>query len=133
MAEMAKICPYDQEYLSLLARRGQLEAKKISQKWFTTVEAVNRYLEEKKPGEKVQNQKTGIIMPKRIKLHLAWMALGVSFLILTLSFFIYQHVENKLSELETKTSQMERTKKNMEYPMNLPGYADFFAPGKLEF
>ena len=61
MAEAAKLCSYDQEYLSLLARRKQLEAVKIGKKWHTTVNWLNEYLEKMRPEEIIsfENQKNG--------------------------------------------------------------------------
>ncbi|KKS13464.1 MAG: YadA domain-containing structural protein, partial [Candidatus Yanofskybacteria bacterium GW2011_GWA1_41_6] len=38
--------PYSQEYLSLLARKGKIYAKKIGRNWYTTAEAVDDYLKE---------------------------------------------------------------------------------------
>lgn len=133
MAEMAKVCPYDQEYLGLLARQGKLQSKKIGKKWFTTVEAVNNYLREKKPGETVKDLESKSLLSKKSKLNYSLLVLVISFLFLLFSFVVYQNIENKISQLETKTVQMEYSPKNADYPFNLPGYADFFAPGKLEF
>lgn len=44
LAEAAKIVPYSQEYLSLLARRGRIAAVKIGKDWHVTQEALNNYL-----------------------------------------------------------------------------------------
>lgn len=45
LQEAAKYCPYSQEYLSLLARRGKLSSVKFSRNWMTTREAVDSYME----------------------------------------------------------------------------------------
>jgi hypothetical protein len=37
--------PYSQEYLSLLARKGRLEAMKKGRNWYTTRKAVKEYME----------------------------------------------------------------------------------------
>ena len=42
--EASKFCPYSQEYLSLLARKGKLKCKKIGRNWFTTRENLDEYL-----------------------------------------------------------------------------------------
>src|SRR3989344_2851664 len=42
--DAAKDTPYSQEYLSLLARKGKISAKKIGRNWYTTTEAVCDYL-----------------------------------------------------------------------------------------
>ncbi|MFQ5340348.1 MAG: Fic family protein [Anaerolineae bacterium] len=44
LAEAAKGTPYSQEYLSLLARKGRLEAIKRGRNWVTTRRAVEAYL-----------------------------------------------------------------------------------------
>ena len=44
LADAAKGTPYSQEYLSLLARRGKLFSKKIGRNWFTTREAIAKYV-----------------------------------------------------------------------------------------
>ncbi len=46
LREAAKNSPYSQEYLSLLARKGRLEAIKRGRNWYTTQKAVAAYLEE---------------------------------------------------------------------------------------
>ncbi|MFH1846527.1 MAG: Fic family protein [Candidatus Omnitrophota bacterium] len=43
-----KNTPYSQEYLSLLARRGKLEAVKYGRNWYTSKESVKRYISEQK-------------------------------------------------------------------------------------
>ena len=43
LADAAQGTPYSQEYLSLLARKGQLDAVKIGRNWHTTHEAVAAY------------------------------------------------------------------------------------------
>jgi len=43
LAEAAKLTPYSQEYLSLLARRGLIDAVKIGKNWHVTREAINSY------------------------------------------------------------------------------------------
>jgi len=44
MFEASKLCSYSQEYLSLLARRGKLFAKKMGRNWYTTKTSLNEYL-----------------------------------------------------------------------------------------
>ncbi|TAK95244.1 hypothetical protein EPO05_04570 [Patescibacteria group bacterium] len=44
MNDASKLCSYDQEYLSLLARQGKIKAEKIAGKWYTTVAWLNDYL-----------------------------------------------------------------------------------------
>ena len=43
LAQAAKGTPYSQEYLSLLARKGTIEAVKIGRNWFIKKEALDRY------------------------------------------------------------------------------------------
>ncbi|MFH0968888.1 MAG: hypothetical protein V1804_00055 [Patescibacteria group bacterium] len=133
MLEASRLCSYSQEYLSLLARQGKLQSKKIGKRWFTTEEAVSEYLKEKRPGEKIADYRKELLAPKKVKFNYSWLIFGVSLLFITVFLFIYQNMESKISQLEIKTAQMEYPQKNMVYPFNLPGYADFFSPEKLEF
>jgi hypothetical protein len=43
LSDAAEGTPYSQEYLSLLARTGKLEAVKRGRTWFTTRRAVQEY------------------------------------------------------------------------------------------
>jgi len=45
LQEATKYCDYNQEYLSLLARKGKLDAIKIRRNWVTTKQAVLDYVE----------------------------------------------------------------------------------------
>ncbi len=48
LAEAAKGTPYSQEYLSLLARKGRIEAAKMGRNWFIKKDAIERYTRTKK-------------------------------------------------------------------------------------
>lgn len=49
LKDATKFCSYSQEYLSLLARRGKLDAIKLGRRWVTTEKAVKEYLETLNP------------------------------------------------------------------------------------
>lgn len=44
LKEATRYCEYSQEYLSLLARKGNLSAVKINRNWMTTKEAIEEYV-----------------------------------------------------------------------------------------
>jgi len=44
LSKAAQMCSYSQEYLSLLARRGELKAQKIDRKWHTTQKWLEEYV-----------------------------------------------------------------------------------------
>jgi len=46
LRELAKKTPYSQEYLSLLARRGKIEAVKRERNWYSNLKAIERYRKE---------------------------------------------------------------------------------------
>ncbi len=48
LGEAAKGTPYSQEYLSLLARKGRIEALKLGRNWMIKKEGIDRYLKSKK-------------------------------------------------------------------------------------
>jgi excisionase family DNA binding protein len=52
LAEAAKLTPYSQEYISLLARKGKLRAWKKGRNWFTSKLAVEEYLNSQAQGAK---------------------------------------------------------------------------------
>jgi len=63
LSNAAKGTPYTQEYLSLLARKGRLDAVKISRNWMTTKKAVNEYIKNsKKSGNKKENKGKEILL-----------------------------------------------------------------------
>ncbi len=45
LKDATKFCSYSQEYLSLIARKGLLDSIKLGRTWFTTKEAVQKYLQ----------------------------------------------------------------------------------------
>ncbi|OGY17868.1 MAG: hypothetical protein A2900_00450 [Candidatus Chisholmbacteria bacterium RIFCSPLOWO2_01_FULL_50_28] len=45
LSELALKAPYSQEYLSLLARRGRIEAVKKGRNWYSNLQAVRHYIE----------------------------------------------------------------------------------------
>ncbi len=44
LKEATKYCPYSQEYLSLLSRRGALDGLKLGRSWYTTKKAIIDYM-----------------------------------------------------------------------------------------
>jgi Fic family protein len=52
LKEASKICEYDMEYLSYLARTGRLKAIKLQRNWLTTREALMDYIESLKRNGK---------------------------------------------------------------------------------
>lgn len=46
LSQIAGKTPYSQEYLSLLARRGKIEAVKKGRNWYSSLKSVNKYLKE---------------------------------------------------------------------------------------
>jgi len=50
LKEASQYCDYSQEYLSLLARKGNLAAVKINRNWMTTKEAIEEYVKAQNEG-----------------------------------------------------------------------------------
>lgn len=55
MTEAALLTPYSAEYLSLLARKGKLSAKKINNAWYTTRPVVLEYMKKQAIRNKVRS------------------------------------------------------------------------------
>ena len=51
LADAARMSPYTQEYLSLRARQGKLQALKLGRNWVTTEDWLNNYLEQVRQSE----------------------------------------------------------------------------------
>lgn len=71
MSDATRLCSYDQEYLSLLARRGMIKAKKVGGKWYTTVNWLNEYIAEKRPNELISS-----VTAKSLGLHHSLISTG---------------------------------------------------------
>jgi hypothetical protein len=110
MAEAAKVCPYEQGYLSLLARRGELRAEKNGRNWYTTVEWLNEYLKKKKPsavivekesfGEKDKSNKK-----ERNLFRVIWIWLAITTAIVLVGFFVFEKFSSRIDEIEKQSSQ----------------------------
>jgi Fic family protein len=48
LSEAAKLSPYSQDYLGILARRGSIPAFKLKRNWVITQEALQRYVHDQK-------------------------------------------------------------------------------------
>jgi len=106
MAEAAALCTYDQEYLSLLARRSLLQAEKIGKKWYTTRHWLNDYLRENRPNEiikptkKVQDGPTRFFgRPKIFRLSLVAISL-----VAIIGISSYWYTARRISQLEQKAN-----------------------------
>ncbi|MDD5290012.1 MAG: hypothetical protein PHT40_02310 [Patescibacteria group bacterium] len=66
LSEAAKLCTYSQEYLSLLARRGELKAQKIGRNWFTKTDWLKKYIEDH-PADLNGNIKGRLLEEEKLK------------------------------------------------------------------
>ena len=112
MAEAAKICPYEQDYLSLLARRGELRAEKNGRNWYTKVEWLNEYLEKKKPNaiieekEKHEHGEEEKINKKEKSLfRIIWVWLAITTAIVLVGFFIFGKFSSRMNAIEKQSTQ----------------------------
>ena len=64
LSTATKHCTYSQEYLSLLARRGELKAEKIGRNWYTQLEWLKNYIEDH-PQELAGNVKGRLLEEER--------------------------------------------------------------------
>lgn len=142
MAQAADICPYEQGYLSLLARRGQLKAKKIDGKWHTTLEWLNEYINKMKPEllikkesiEKLPassytlNQKIkNVFTLKANKVVYVWIVLTAIALVAV--FFAISSISEKLEDMENKNQFIPE--EIMKVP-NEDGNFDVYGVGRVK-
>lgn len=126
MKEAAKITPYEQDYLSLLARRGELRARKIGRNWFTRVEWLNAYLGEKKPGDVILKKKffSGEIFA--LRLWLGFLLLGAFF------FTSYLIWEKRMAALaENRQKQADFIPEEIIKVPNENGGYDVYGEGRI--
>ncbi|MFA5877643.1 MAG: hypothetical protein WC880_04790, partial [Candidatus Paceibacterota bacterium] len=75
LSQAAKFSPYDSEYLSLLARRGKLVAKKIDGIWFTTRGALTAYVLESEEKQEKNRERLRNILSSNTSMD-AWLPLS---------------------------------------------------------
>lgn len=112
MAEASKMCPYEQDYLSLLARRGELQAQKIGRNWYTKIEWLNEYLRNKKPNAVIierkkehEHHEEGINKKERSLFRATWIWLAITTVIVLVGFFIFEKFSNRINAIENSSSQ----------------------------
>jgi hypothetical protein len=66
LAQASELCSYSQEYLSLRARQGRLEAVKFGRNWFIKVDGLSRYIEKNSISE-TGNKKGELKVEKVVK------------------------------------------------------------------
>jgi hypothetical protein len=111
MAQASKLCPYEQGYLSLLARRGELQAEKIGRNWYTKIEWLNTYLGKKKPNAIIAEKKhrhdheEEINRKEKSLFRATWLWLAITTAIVLVGFFIFEKFSARMSAIEQQSSQ----------------------------
>jgi len=106
MAEATNICTYDQEYLSLLARRGLLRAEKIGKKWYTTRHWLNDYLRENRPNEIIKPTKKTLDGPAKFfgRTKIFRLSLITISLVAIIGITSYWYTARRINQLEQRTN-----------------------------
>lgn len=141
MAEASKICPYTQEYLSLMARRGLIQAKKVGRNWYTNVDAINEHLKLTKPEEIViigqEKEKYKLTKQREVsnfqkKYFNFRLTLVYTTLVLIVAFIVYKQVSDKLAQNESKKRQGSAVSREITESSN--SVAPYFTRGeKFQF
>jgi len=136
MSEAAKICPYEQGYLSLLARRGELQAEKIGRNWYTKIEWLNAYLAEKKPGDVIVTKEmqsvTALAQKKQRKFATLLIAVvGISLLALV-GFYLYGMVSKNSADSARKSINADFSPTEIVKIPNENGSLDVYGVGKMK-
>lgn len=130
MLEASKLCSYDQEYLSLLARRGQLRAEKIGKKWHTNVEWLNEYLEKMKPGEVIVPRTEKMFKGSNLSIILPVTLATITVLVFV--FVAYENIFSRIAQIEERTNQA-RNYTGVSINQEAGGFFDFFKKESMEF
>jgi hypothetical protein len=140
MAQAAEVSPYEQEYLSLLARRGELKAEKIGRNWYTTVEWLNDYLRDKKPGEIIKDEvkvkgetEEKIIKREKNVFQIVLVWIIFTSLAIGAGFFIFNQISRRLEGIEQKTQKNSSfvPEEITRVPNDSGGY-DVYGTGKMK-
>jgi hypothetical protein len=134
MSEASKISPYEKGYLSLLARRGELQAQKMGRNWYTTVEWLNEYLRNKKPSQIIDAEKIAEKkLPWRKFLQRFFWAFAIVF-VLALAFgvYFYRATTGKIREMEKKTDQFNFTPEEIIKIPNEEGNYNVYGTGTMK-
>jgi hypothetical protein len=139
MADAAKICPYEQEYLSLLARRQELRAEKIGRNWYTTIEWLNDYLKEKKPSEVIVSEEKlekgieeKIIKREKNVFQIVLVWVIFTSLAVAVGFFVFDKISKRLEGVEQKTKTNTFVPEEITQVPNESGGYDIYGTGKMK-
>jgi hypothetical protein len=143
MADAARLCSYEQDYLSLLARRGELQAEKKGRNWYTKVEWLNAYLTAKKPNEiitpetisktkekAVLNKAVGAKKKDQKNLVKIWILSATA--ILAVAFFAFQYIFQKIAKLEKNSKNNVFVPEEITKVPNENGGYDVYESGKVK-
>jgi len=129
MAEASKLCPYEQGYLSLLARRKELRAEKIGRNWYTKIEWLNCYIATKKPTELIVT-KEGQKKQTRFG-HVLIATLAMTVMVLG-GFFFYGTVSKRIAEAEKKSVNAGFSQTQIMKIPNENGSMDVYSVGQIK-
>lgn len=140
LSRAADICPYEQGYLSLLARRGELKAKKIGRNWHTTIEWLNEYLSQKRPEDLIrmprqrQKEKNPSLTPgeKKQKAMQKYVWILIAFLVCWTAFWGFRYIMDKINSLEEKTKQNNFIPEDIMKIPNEDGGFNVYGVGRMK-
>jgi hypothetical protein len=138
MSQASKVCPYEQGYLSLLARRGEMKAEKVGRNWYTTIEWLNEYLLEKKPGDMINLDSKNEIGPSEIKKlsaetwKIKWTAGLAALTLVFAGFFVFQFILSKVNILEEKSKNNQFVTEEIVKIPDEDGNFDVYGKGSLK-
>lgn len=109
MAEASKLCSYEQEYLSLLARRGELKAEKKGRNWYTKIEWLNEYIERKKPNailieDNLLQEEERMDKKERSFFRVIWIWLVITTAIIIVGFFVFGKFYKRINKIEDQSN-----------------------------
>lgn len=131
MSEAAKVSPYEQEYLSLLARRGELKAEKVGRNWFTTVDWLNEYISTKKPSEVISEEKPVKKTKSAFSEKMMLISFIAFFMIILVGALIFRVMFKKVSAIENKTKNKFVPEEIIKVP-NDNGNYDVYGSGRMK-
>jgi hypothetical protein len=136
MAQASKLCPYEQGYLSLLARRGELRAEKIGRNWYTKINWLNTYIAKKKPGDLIvtkEMQDKMSLQEKKVR-KFRRLLVGTISVSLALFFGIYFYgvAAKKIADAKMDSIRADFSPTEITKVPNENGNLDVYGVGKMK-
>lgn len=117
LKDASRTTPYGADYLGLLVRKGKLDGYKVGGKWYTTDEAVQKYLRQAAESSYEHQRNLNVKIPaeeiRKAKVNFRWAIVLLSVLVFC-GLLVWKIMDdNKLENIRTKYRIVEDGQGNL--------------------